>query len=200
MNGQKQEENWGFLIPSSNYIALWLQELQEKKTFFSWCRTLEVGGSSLTHQYLFFPFIPLDTASEGPISHASWPLVSALTIKKKDMSTKKKVAEWNKGESCHCFLLACYLHNTWLRDVNSTAFLKTTGRQHMKTQGLEEQADYFFRELKWQSVPTSDPTGDKSFTWARCEFTSQSLCSYLREVNDIREKISWTKNMRKELG
>lgn len=48
-------------------------------------------------------------------------------------------------------------------------------RQHMKTQGLEKQANYVFRELKWQSVPTSDPTGDKSLTSARCEFTSQSL-------------------------
>lgn len=52
------------------------------------------------------------------------------------------MAEWNKGESCHCFLLAHYLHNIWLRDVNSTAFLKTTGRQHMKTQGLKKQANF----------------------------------------------------------
>lgn len=79
------------------------------------------------------------------------------------MSTKKKVAKWNKGERCHSFFLPI-TSTTWLRDVNSTAFLKTTGRQHMKTQGLEKQADYFFRELKWQSVPTSDPTGDKSLT------------------------------------
>lgn len=35
VNGQKQEENWGFLVPSSDSAALWIQGLQEERTFLS---------------------------------------------------------------------------------------------------------------------------------------------------------------------